>query len=82
MAAEMRVGFPSHSGFFDVRKEELAQPGGGDAALKIGVVEIVSREIAELLGDVFVFPPAEGEGHVLQFWELFRSAPGRLRSRW
>jgi hypothetical protein len=40
-----------------VGKEELAQGGGGQAAFKVGIVQIVAGEISELLGDVFVLAP-------------------------
>src|SRR5882724_4141297 len=42
-------------------EKQAAQDGGTDASFEIGVVEVVSQQASELLGDVFPLPASEGE---------------------
>src|SRR6266571_8334357 len=42
-------------------EEQPAQNGWADASFEIGVVEIVSQQVSELLGNVFPLPAGEAE---------------------
>src|SRR6266481_443180 len=42
-------------------EEQPAQNGWADASFEIGVVEIVSQQVSELLGNVFPLPAGEGK---------------------
>jgi hypothetical protein len=46
----LEVDISGHSGFFNVRDKHLAQGAGGETAFEVSIVEIVAREVSELLG--------------------------------